>query len=144
MSRDEVACMLHCFEKNGIPTTKKLSFCSFHRAPNPDTVLIIHTPSGIFSSKKLLKNNDKKSGSRLIKKDAPLNLVLTNNQSSPSDAARCIAYNKMQNQLRIEMEKRKQEEAKCSLECYGALLSILGEELRECCGEALCHWALDL
>ncbi|KAI0492617.1 hypothetical protein KFK09_026893 [Dendrobium nobile] len=93
---------LHCFEKNGIQTTKKISFCSFHRAPNPDTVLIIHTPSGIFSSKKLLKNNDKKSGSRLIKKDAPLNLVLPNNQSSPSDAARCIAYNKMQNQQNRE------------------------------------------
>ncbi|KAG0487666.1 hypothetical protein HPP92_009761 [Vanilla planifolia] len=46
---------LHCFERNGIPTTKKLSFCSFHRAPNPDTVLVIHTPLGVFSAKDCLR-----------------------------------------------------------------------------------------
>ncbi|XP_020571461.1 histone-lysine N-methyltransferase ATX4-like [Phalaenopsis equestris] len=93
---------LHCFEKNGIPTTDKLSFCSFHRAPNPDTVLVIHTPLGVFSSKRLLKNNDKKSSSRLIRKVAPVNSVLLGNKSNPTDVARCIAYDKVQTQQNRE------------------------------------------
>lgn len=69
------------------------------RVPNPDTVLVIHTPLGVFSSKRLLKNNDKKSISRLIKKVAPLNSVLPSNTSNPLDVARCIAYNNTQAQV---------------------------------------------
>ncbi|KAG2599524.1 hypothetical protein PVAP13_5KG429000 [Panicum virgatum] len=48
---------LHCLEKNGKQTTKKISYCANHRSPNPDNVLIIQTPAGTFSSKKLVQNN---------------------------------------------------------------------------------------
>nr|CAD1834160.1 unnamed protein product [Ananas comosus var. bracteatus] len=64
---------LHCLERNGRQTTKMISYCANHRAPNPDNVLIIQTPSGVFSSKKLLQNSVKQTGSRLIRKDIPRN-----------------------------------------------------------------------
>ncbi|KAH9723999.1 Histone-lysine N-methyltransferase ATX5 [Citrus sinensis] len=56
---------LHCLEKNGRQITKMVSYCAYHRAPNPDTFLIIHTPLGVFSAKSLAQNK-KRSGSRLI------------------------------------------------------------------------------
>ncbi|KAJ8491889.1 hypothetical protein OPV22_013610 [Ensete ventricosum] len=37
---------LCCLDKNGKQITEKVSYCAHHRAPNPDTVLIIHTPQG--------------------------------------------------------------------------------------------------
>ncbi|KAE8736400.1 Histone-lysine N-methyltransferase ATX3 [Hibiscus syriacus] len=54
---------LHCLEKNGREMTKMVSYCAYHRAPNPDTVLIIQFPLGVFSAKRIVQ---KKSGSRLI------------------------------------------------------------------------------
>uniref|UniRef100_A0A7N0U356 Uncharacterized protein n=1 Tax=Kalanchoe fedtschenkoi TaxID=63787 RepID=A0A7N0U356_KALFE len=56
---------LHCSEKNGRQTTKMISYCAYHRTPNPDTVLIVQSPLGVFSTKSLLQNK-KKVGSRLI------------------------------------------------------------------------------
>ncbi|XP_057480013.1 histone-lysine N-methyltransferase ATX4-like [Actinidia eriantha] len=56
---------LHCLEKNGKQITKMMSYCAYHRAPNPDTVLIIQTPLGVFSTKNLLQDK-KHTGSRLI------------------------------------------------------------------------------
>ncbi|GFY84084.1 SET domain protein 16 [Actinidia rufa] len=56
---------LHCLEKNGKQVTKMVSYCAYHRAPNPDTVLIIQTPLGVFSTKNLLQDK-KHTGSRLI------------------------------------------------------------------------------
>ncbi|VFQ89113.1 unnamed protein product [Cuscuta campestris] len=44
---------LHCMEKNGKQVTKMVSYCAYHRAPNLDTVLIIHTPKGVFSARSL-------------------------------------------------------------------------------------------
>ncbi|RDX58659.1 Histone-lysine N-methyltransferase ATX5, partial [Mucuna pruriens] len=56
---------LHCMEKNGKQTTRMVSYCAYHRAPNPDTVLIMQTPLGVISTKSLLQTK-KKAGSRLI------------------------------------------------------------------------------
>ncbi|KAK1302524.1 Histone-lysine N-methyltransferase ATX4 [Acorus calamus] len=60
---------LHCLEKNGKQMTKMVSYCSYHWTPNPDTVLVIKTPNGIISTKTLLQRKDKKTGSRLIRKE---------------------------------------------------------------------------
>ncbi|KAI7741291.1 hypothetical protein M8C21_021619, partial [Ambrosia artemisiifolia] len=37
---------LHSLQKNGKQITRMVSYCAYHRAPNPDTVLIIQTPGG--------------------------------------------------------------------------------------------------
>ncbi|KAF7830703.1 histone-lysine N-methyltransferase ATX5 [Senna tora] len=85
---------LHCLEKNGRQTTKMVSYCAYHRAPNPDTVLIMQTPLGVISTKSLLQNK-KKSGSRLISsnriklEDTP---PVDNTEHEPFSAARCRVF----------------------------------------------------
>ncbi|KAM1613656.1 hypothetical protein PS2_002126 [Malus domestica] len=102
---------LHCLEKNGKQTTKMVSYCAYHRAPNPDTVLIIQTPLGVFSTKSLLQNK-KKPGSRLIssnrtKLEEVLTVEMTETESEPEplSAARCRVYNRLKNN-----KKRAEEE----------------------------------
>ncbi|XP_064978688.1 histone-lysine N-methyltransferase ATX4-like isoform X4 [Musa acuminata AAA Group] len=83
---------LRCLEKNGKQITKKVSYCAHHWAPNPDTVLIIHTPQGVFSSKKMIQNNKKQTGTRLIRKGILHGSdILVQNSETPS-AARCLMY----------------------------------------------------
>ncbi|KAL7229990.1 hypothetical protein ACSBR2_008521 [Camellia fascicularis] len=85
---------LHCLEKNGKQITKMVSYCAYHRVPNPDTVLIIQTPLGVFSTKNLLQDK-KGSGSRLISsnrlklKEAP---TIEINEIEPFSAARCRTF----------------------------------------------------
>lgn len=63
-------CMeLHCSEKNGIQTTKWISYCAFHRVPSADNVLVIQTPDGTFSNRSVLQSQYQEQcsrGSRLI------------------------------------------------------------------------------
>ncbi|TYJ38514.1 hypothetical protein E1A91_A05G448400v1 [Gossypium mustelinum] len=96
-------CMeLHCLEKNGRQITKKVSYCAYHRAPNPDTVLIIQTPLGVSSGKK-------KSGSRLISsKRVKIEEVPTveTTDVEPFSAARCRVFKRSNNN-----RKRTEEEA---------------------------------
>lgn len=68
---------------------------SLCREPNPDTVLIIQSPLGIFSAKNLLQNNNERRGSRLIRKEIPRDSDLTTQRNSESSsAARCLVYMK--------------------------------------------------
>ncbi|PWZ10689.1 Histone-lysine N-methyltransferase ATX4 [Zea mays] len=62
------------------------------RSPNPDNVLIIQTPAGTFSSKKLVHSNGKVAASRLIRKDIPLDLPSEVKISENLSAARCRVY----------------------------------------------------
>ncbi|CAL5364551.1 unnamed protein product [Camellia sinensis] len=88
---------LHCLEKNGKQITKMVSYCAYHRFPNPDTVLIIQTPLGVFSTKNLLQDK-KGSGSRLISsnrlklKEAP---TIEINEIEPFSAARCRTFKRL-------------------------------------------------
>ncbi|KAM1126936.1 hypothetical protein ACFX13_042859 [Malus domestica] len=100
---------LHSLEKNGKQTTKMVSYCAYHRAPNPDTVLIIQTPLGVFSTKSLLQN--KKPGSRLIssnrtKLEEVLTVETTESEPEPEplSAARCRVYKRLKNNKRTEEE----------------------------------------
>ncbi|KAK6250732.1 hypothetical protein SCA6_004737 [Theobroma cacao] len=99
---------LHCLEKNGRQITKMVSYCAYHRAPNPDTVLIIQTPLGVFSAKSLAQNK-KKTGSRLISssrmKVEEVPTVETTNVE-PFSAARCRVFKRSNNN-----RKRTEEEA---------------------------------
>ncbi|KAL5568350.1 hypothetical protein UlMin_024925 [Ulmus minor] len=99
---------LHCLEKNGKQITKMVSYCAYHRAPNPDTVLIIQTPAGVFSAKSLLQNK-KKSGTRLISSSrTKLEEVPTVETAEPEplSAARCRVFKSSKNN-----KKRTGEEA---------------------------------
>ncbi|GLU12015.1 hypothetical protein SLE2022_287240 [Rubroshorea leprosula] len=99
---------LHSLEKNGRQRTKMVSYCAYHRAPNPDTVLIIQTPLGVFSTKSLLQNK-KRMGSRLISsnrvkiEEVP---VVETTELEPFSAARCRIFRRSNNN-----RKRTQEEA---------------------------------
>ncbi|KAB5524117.1 hypothetical protein DKX38_021866 [Salix brachista] len=99
---------LHCLEKNGRQTTRMISYCAYHRAPNPDTVLIIQTPSGVFSAKSLVQNK-KRAGTRLIS----FNRIKLEEESTeeatkpkPLSAARCQVFKRVNNN-----KKRTEEEA---------------------------------
>ncbi|KAG8055997.1 hypothetical protein GUJ93_ZPchr0001g29846 [Zizania palustris] len=83
---------IHCLEKNGKQTTKKISYCAHHRTPNHDNVLIIQTPAGTISSKKLVQSNGTVAASRLIRKDLPKDLVSEVETSENLSAARCRVY----------------------------------------------------
>ncbi|XP_042003568.1 histone-lysine N-methyltransferase ATX4-like isoform X1 [Salvia splendens] len=95
---------LHCLEKNGKQFTKMVSYCAYHRAPNPDTVLIVETPKGTFSTKSLLQNK-RHMGARLISTSR-----LKLEEPSPEDtkevdpfsAARCRVYKRTKKQTRKE------------------------------------------
>uniref|UniRef100_A0A1D1ZA96 Histone-lysine N-methyltransferase ATX4 n=1 Tax=Anthurium amnicola TaxID=1678845 RepID=A0A1D1ZA96_9ARAE len=91
---------LHCLERSGRQITKMVSYCAHHRAPNPDTVLIIQTPLGVFSTKSLLQNKERRTGSRSIRKDNAEELALPTHDSVSSSAARCRLYKKMGNKIR--------------------------------------------
>ncbi|KAL2556241.1 Histone-lysine N-methyltransferase ATX5 [Forsythia ovata] len=97
---------LHCLEKNGKQITKMVSYCAYHRAPNPDTVLIIETPKGTFSTKSLLQNR-RHTGSRLIStsrlklEEAP---SVDIDEDDPFSSARCRVFRRSNN-------KRVREEA---------------------------------
>ncbi|PSS33006.1 Histone-lysine N-methyltransferase [Actinidia chinensis var. chinensis] len=86
--------VLHCLEKNGKQITKMVSYCAYHRAPNPDTVLIIQTPLGVFSTKNLLQDK-KHTGSRLISSNR-LKLqeasTMETNEVELFSAARCRIF----------------------------------------------------
>uniref|UniRef100_A0A0E0C5H1 Histone-lysine N-methyltransferase n=1 Tax=Oryza meridionalis TaxID=40149 RepID=A0A0E0C5H1_9ORYZ len=83
---------IRCLEKNGKQTTNKISYCAHHRAPNPDNVLIIQTPAGTISSKKLVQSNGTVAASRLIRKDLPKDSVSEVEISENLSAARCQFY----------------------------------------------------
>ena len=71
------------------------------RAPNPDNVLIIQTPLGVFSTKSLLQNK-KRTGSRLISsnrlklEDSP---TINIDEVEPLSAARCRVYKRLDNKV---------------------------------------------
>ncbi|XP_015571335.2 histone-lysine N-methyltransferase ATX4 [Ricinus communis] len=99
---------LHCLEKNGRQTTKMVSYCAYHRAPNPDTVLIIQTPVGVFSAKSLVQNK-KRAGTRLISSSRVKLEELSTEETTeaePLSAARCRVFKRVSNN-----KKRTEEEA---------------------------------
>lgn len=81
-----------------------ISMISFGcRAPNPDTVLIIQTPLGVFSAKNLIQNK-KKTGSRLISSNRVKLKEASPGESSeiePFSAARCRVFKRLNNNKKV-------------------------------------------
>ncbi|TKY55983.1 Histone-lysine N-methyltransferase ATX4 [Spatholobus suberectus] len=85
---------LHCMEKNGKQATRMVSYCAYHRAPNPDTVLIMQTPLGVISTKSLLQTK-KKAVSRLISSKRIMvedTSPAENTRHEPFSVARCRIF----------------------------------------------------
>lgn len=86
---------------------------TLYSAPNPDTVLIIQTPLGVFSAKSLIQNK-KKSGSRLISSNSlKIEEVPTveTTDVEPFSAARCRVFKRSNNSRKVNIH----ESLKCSL-----------------------------
>ncbi|CAK7349071.1 unnamed protein product [Dovyalis caffra] len=76
-------------------------------APNPDTVLIIHTPAGVFSAKSLVQNK-KRAGTRLIASNRiKIEEVSTEEatESEPLSAASCWVIKRVNNNKVVEEPK---------------------------------------
>ncbi|XP_047334284.1 histone-lysine N-methyltransferase ATX3-like isoform X2 [Impatiens glandulifera] len=99
---------LHCTEKEGSQTTKWISYCAVHRVPDPDNVLVMQTPSGVFSNGNVVPNRNKEQylrGSRLIsskKVDTPSLPDGEDDQSEQVGAAICQIYRRSTNKARKE------------------------------------------
>ncbi|KAE8806389.1 histone-lysine N-methyltransferase ATX4-like [Hordeum vulgare] len=83
-------------ERNGRKVTKMVSYCAFHSTPDPDNVLIVKTPDGVFSTKFLLQNNEKQSPARLAKCENHQEVVFPS-EISDCPAARCLPYEMLKN-----------------------------------------------
>ncbi|XP_063944908.1 histone-lysine N-methyltransferase ATX4 [Daucus carota subsp. sativus] len=94
---------LHTLEKNGKQITKMVSYCSNHRAPNPDTVLIIQTPDEVFLAKSLLQNR-RRNGSRLISHGLKLqeSPSIELGEVEPFSAARTRVFSRLNKKVREE------------------------------------------
>lgn len=62
------------------------------RRPNPDNVLIIQTPAGTFSSKRLVQSSGTIAASRLIRKDLPKDSASEVETIENLCSARCRVY----------------------------------------------------
>ena len=62
------------------------------RRPNPDNVLIIQTPAGTFSSKRLVQSSGTMAASRLIRKDLPKDSASEVETTENLCSARCRVY----------------------------------------------------
>ncbi|KAK6260553.1 hypothetical protein SCA6_015027 [Theobroma cacao] len=95
-SRAGYSMELHCSEKNGIQMTKKLVYCAVHRSPNPDAVVVMHTPTGVFAARNVLQNeNECLRGSRLISSknaELPGSPAPETNEFDAYSAARCRVF----------------------------------------------------
>ncbi|PHT74713.1 Histone-lysine N-methyltransferase ATX5 [Capsicum annuum] len=93
---------LHCSEKNGIQFTRWLSYCAFHRAPDTNNVLVMRTPSGVFSTKSLAERQSQEhcsGGKRLIssKTQLPDSSDAPTISFEPLSAARCRVFQRSSN-----------------------------------------------
>ncbi|KAL2345434.1 hypothetical protein Fmac_006719 [Flemingia macrophylla] len=93
---------LRSTEKNGAQITKTLIYCAIHRVPNPDSVLVVHTPTDVFKPRTSLKYHPGGCfrGSRLV---ASKNVELLEPSTSdshevdPLSSARCRVYKRSSN-----------------------------------------------
>uniref|UniRef100_A0A1J3CX27 Histone-lysine N-methyltransferase ATX3 n=1 Tax=Noccaea caerulescens TaxID=107243 RepID=A0A1J3CX27_NOCCA len=110
-SRAGYSMELHCLEKNGVPRTRKSIYCAFHRKPDPNSNVVVHTPSGVFGSRNLLQNqNGRIKGSRLVmtkKIKLPGSNIQPRAEQSHEfgslSAARCRIYSRS-NMKKIDLE----------------------------------------
>ncbi|KAL5998997.1 Histone-lysine N-methyltransferase atx5 [Asimina triloba] len=86
----------------------ELNFSANHMeygAPNLDTVLVIQTPEGVFSTKNLLQSKEKQTGSRLISTyriEGPRDSITETERLESFSAARCQTFQRYKNKKMCE------------------------------------------
>ncbi|XP_055828536.1 histone-lysine N-methyltransferase ATX4-like [Solanum dulcamara] len=83
---------MHCSENNGTQTTKWLSYCASHKAPSEDNILVMRTPSGVYSNQNSLH---RRNGGRVLKVLSlmpPEASSAETNKPDPLSAARCRVF----------------------------------------------------
>lgn len=93
---------LHCYNgRNGNQKTTMISYCASHKAPNPNTGLIINTPEGKYSTIAELRVMEARSVVSLI---ATTNAADSSEAATkgprncePSSASRCRVYSRQDN-----------------------------------------------
>ncbi|KAM7476525.1 hypothetical protein LguiB_023768 [Lonicera macranthoides] len=103
-SRAGYSMELHCSEKCGRQITKWVSYCAVHRAPKADNVLVIQTPSGVFSAKNLFQKQNQEQcfkATRLISCNKRIQLSDSSSTVDKNDsdlsAARCRIFTRSNN-----------------------------------------------
>ncbi|XP_044480536.1 histone-lysine N-methyltransferase ATX3-like isoform X2 [Mangifera indica] len=95
-SRAGYSMEIQCSEKNGRQITKKMIYCAIHRSPNPDAVVVVHTPTGVFAGRSLLQNQKGCfRGSRLVSSkgtEFPEASTPEADELEPLSAARCRVF----------------------------------------------------
>ncbi|WJX85718.1 RING-type E3 ubiquitin transferase [Trifolium repens] len=93
--------------KKGTRITKTLIYCAVHRVPNPDSVVVVHTPLGLFSPGTSLQNHKGRfRGSKIISSN---NIELLEPSTSehyevePLSAARCRVYKRSPNKTKDDV-----------------------------------------
>ncbi|KAK9115444.1 hypothetical protein Syun_022241 [Stephania yunnanensis] len=84
--------------------TKMVSYCAYHRVPDPDIVLIIQSPLGVFSTKSMLRSKTN-TGPRLISyriTEVPQDLDLESEQFEPFSAARCRTFKRSKAKVTLQ------------------------------------------
>ncbi|RID54635.1 hypothetical protein BRARA_G01939 [Brassica rapa] len=108
-SRAGYSMEMHCVEKDGVQRTRKSIYCAFHRKPDPNSNVVVHTPSGVFGSRNLLQNqNGRIKGSRLVltkKMKLPDSDIQPQTEQSHGSlsAARCRIYSRS-NTKKVDLE----------------------------------------
>lgn len=80
-----------------VNVTNTLFFLVHFSTPDPDNVLIVKTPDGVFSTKFLLQNNEKQSPARLAKSENHQEVFPA--EVSDCLAARCLPYEMLKNKV---------------------------------------------
>ncbi|KAJ0111835.1 hypothetical protein Patl1_00604 [Pistacia atlantica] len=105
-SRAGYSMEIQCLEKNGRQITRKLIYCAIHRSPNPDAVVAVHTPTGVFAGRSLLQNQKGCfRGSRLVsskRTEFPEASTSEANELEPLSAARCRVFRRSKDKA-VEM-----------------------------------------
>ncbi|OIW13584.1 hypothetical protein TanjilG_25683 [Lupinus angustifolius] len=103
---------MHSAENNGTQQSKMLMYCAFHRTPKPDSVLVVHTPLGVFSPKNLIQNHKGCfRGSRLVSSknvELPESPTSQSLEVEPLSAARCCVNGKSLNKDAEEFSSSKE------------------------------------
>jgi hypothetical protein len=74
----------------------------FCRVPNPDAVVVVHTPLGVFSARSVENQTGCFRGSRLIslkKTEVPESSTIEINEFEPLSAARCRVFKRSNNKV---------------------------------------------
>lgn len=93
-SRAGYAMELHCFCRNGNQMTRMISYCAIHKAPNPDSAIIMKTPEGKISTKHGIREIESGSVLSATSNGTDNSESVSNHswQLEPSSASKCQVY----------------------------------------------------